>query len=105
VPLGFAEFGFQERLDEIPATSGPLPSSAHAQNIHVIVFARLRAENDRGPAPARMPRIFIGADEAPTPLPQIATPTLTTYPATTACRERHDKIRVIIRLDHGYARN
>jgi hypothetical protein len=97
VPLGFAEFGFQKRLDEIPGHLRPHRPSAHAQNIHVVVFHALPGrevivDQRRANAPD-----FIGADRGP-PLPQRRR----IQPSRDdRLRERHDKIGVIIGRIHG----
>lgn len=41
MPLGLAEFGGQERLDEIPGHRRSHRSSAHAKDVHVIVLDAL----------------------------------------------------------------
>jgi hypothetical protein len=62
VPLGFAEFGIKKCLDEIPGHFRTHRPSAHAQDIHVIVFHALPGrevivDQRRANAPD-----FIGAD-------------------------------------------
>ena len=80
---GAAVFGGQISLDEIPSDFRANGSSAHAKDVHVIVLdALLRRKmivNETGADAVH----FVRATDAPTPLPQIATPR-STLPATTA---------------------
>jgi len=58
--------------------------AAHAKNVHVIVFDALpELRNGRGSERREYRGTLLVQTDAPTPLPQIATPR-STFPATTA---------------------
>src|SRR5258708_18319954 len=62
MPLGLAEPGRQESLDQIPGYGRSHGSAAHADDVHVVVFHALPRREmvvDKGGADARN---FVGAD-------------------------------------------
>ena len=93
--LGLAEPGRQKGFHEVPGHRRSHRPAAHAEDVHVIVLDPLSSRevvvNQRGegltlnwldPA-ARTPGILLAQTDAPTPLPQTATPR-STFPAATA---------------------
>ena len=80
---GAAVFGGQISLDEIPSDFRADGSSAHAKDVHVIVLDALLRGKMIVNQTARTPFTLFAQTDAPTPLPQIATPR-STLPATTA---------------------
>ena len=73
----------QERLHEIPCHGGPDGASAHAEHVEVIVLDPLLRGEVVVDERRADPRDLVAQTDAPTPLPQIATPR-STSPATTA---------------------
>ena len=84
VPFSLTEPGRQERLDEIPSHRRAHRPATHANNVHVIVLDPLPSRevvvNQPG---ADGPGALLAQTDAPTPLPQIATPRSTFPSATT----------------------
>ena len=62
VPLGLAELGRQERLDEIPGDRRPHRPAAHAEDVHVIVLDALPGREVIVDQAGANTRNLVGAD-------------------------------------------
>ena len=80
--LGLAELSCQERLDEVPGDRRSDGPAAHAEDVQVIVLDTLSGREMVVDQLSAVPGTLLAQTDAPTPLPQIATPRSTFPPAT-----------------------
>lgn len=100
MPLGLAELGGKERLDEVPGDSRPYSPTAHAKDVHVIVLDPLPGREVVVDQASADTRNLVGADRCAHATAAARHATIH-FPCNHGLSERDDQVRIVIVRSQG----